>query len=508
MPKGSAHSISRGIPVKPVSCKSFESRSSEGSELSFFGDESNTSPGSAEKRLTSETLAKLDQQMKSIPTRTNPDGKGKTRPVRPPYSKAQSDRLLSITKDRGTASDLPLYFGTYEDSLHLAQVASQKKMRGRKASPENERRRPASMRNLVGSAPNPPPALHESLHLPTKGKFGNQRDFFQRAQSDRHFVNVMKDDSPVTPMRLVSPKAHRKSPELAGHAKSEKKTPKKNSVIEKKNVTPSSNRSTVKQKKMGISVSDHSAKKKSLGQASTKQNDPSKGPGNPETTSNGVKGDNERMVTGLSSSAMTKAASLFNFPIDEWDGDSNTTPSGHQDGRKEGFVEERKTSLSKPVTEHNEKKLDNTEDSLHKPMSTRAFRRGKNAKPDVATKKNEKDSAVLSTEAKKPTSSRDIKFISRSEMQEKQQVEIVKSEGKRPSRWGAFRTANDFIRAAKRKLTLEEALAHGQTNNGNEEAPDIEVGAMDHISPVTNATKYTKPPRRKTSTKKLSALKL
>jgi hypothetical protein len=90
-------------------------------------------------------------------------------------------------------------------------------------------------------------------------------------------------------------------------------------------------------------------------------------------------------------------------------------------------------------------------------------------------------------------------------MQEKQQEEIVKSEGK--SRWAALRTANDFIRAAKRKLTLEEALAYGQTTNGNAEAPDIEVGIMDHISPVTNASKYTKQ-RRKTGSRKLPAPKL
>jgi hypothetical protein len=123
-------------------------------------------------------------------------------------------------------------------------------------------------------------------------------------------------------------------------------------------------------------------------------------------------------------------------------------------------------------------------------MSPRAFRRGKNAKPDVATKKNQKDNTILLLEAKKPISSRAIKFISRSKMEQKEQQEIVKSEGNRPSHWGALRTANDFIPVTKRKLTVEEALAHGQIINGNIEAPHIEVRDMDQISPVMNASKY------------------
>jgi hypothetical protein len=164
-----------------------------------------------------------------------------------------------------------------------------------------------------------------------------------------------------------------------------------------------------------------------------------------------------------------------------------------KNGRKEDFVVELKTSPSKPaVTEHNKKKLKTPEDALHihKPMSSRAFRRGKNAKLDVDTKKNEKDNTILSMEAKKPISSRAIKFISRSKMEEKEQQEIVKSEGNRPSHWVALRTANDFIRVTKRKITLEEALMHGQTINGNTEAPHIEAGDMNQISPVMNASKY------------------
>jgi hypothetical protein len=144
-----------------------------------------------------------------------------------------------------------------------------------------------------------------------------------------------------------------------------------------------SNKSTVKQK-MGISVSYPSAKKKHFGQASMKQNDLSKGSDIPKTMSNRAKGESERMVPRCRSSSMMMATSLFNFPNGEWDVDSNTTLSGHQqDGKKEDFVLELKTSLLKPaVMEHNEKKLENTKDSLHihKPNVTKGIQEGKECK--------------------------------------------------------------------------------------------------------------------------------
>jgi hypothetical protein len=211
------------------------------------------------------------------------------------------------------------------------------------------------------------------------------------------------------------------------------------------------------------------------------------------------------------SSAMEKAASIFNFGIDNWDSDSDsdTDPSAPDGGNQaDALVADRKSDSTKPKSEKKVKntklpgklaKIDEAKESNHKPASIRALglRRTNSYKP------------VDSSGGNIITSTR-IKVIPKSEIEQERQPENTegmnskKTKSPRASRWGVLRSANGFIRATKKKLTVEETLSSGMPQDKSYKAPDSEVGPMDNISPVIHGTKHTATTKRKSSSSRTS----
>jgi hypothetical protein len=135
-------------------------------------------------------------------------------------------------------------------------------------------------------------------------------------------------------------------------------------------------------------------------------------------------------------------------------------------------VVEQKSDIAKPKSEKKVKNtklpdklanIDEATESNQKPVST--GRRALGARRTNNDDASEDDSSEK-TSIKKPFLRR-INLIPKSEIEQERQpantegMNSKKTKIPRASRWGGLRSANNFIRATKRKLTVEEMLPSG-----------------------------------------------
>jgi hypothetical protein len=202
------------------------------------------------------------------------------------------------------------------------------------------------------------------------------------------------------------------------------------------------------------------------------------------------------------SNAMEKGASLKSFVVEDWDSDSDSSaPDGGN--QEDAFVVERKSGIAKPKSEKKVKntklpdklsKIDEATESNQKMASKKAL----GASNTGRTNNSESEESSEKNNIKKPAS-RKIKFIRKSEIEE----------GRKPENTEGMNSKKTEITPAANSAT--KLISSGKPHDKSYQAPEIEieieveVGPMDDISPVTQASKYTAKSKRKGSSRTLEA---